>query len=526
MKILLISIDLVLGTRILINVLKGQNFEVHNLQIVGIKYSDDFTDEVLQDIYDFVKGYEIVGLSFNSFYSLLAARLGNYLKEKGIKWVISGGPHVTVLPEEVITFSDVAVIHEAELTMPKLLRSLFNNEKSFSNVNGIVFKDGNGKIVNTGYPKLETNLDNIPFQSFCYEDITYYDFSSKTFKKPTIDNLFPHGGRNYFIVTSRGCPFKCTYCCNNLFAKVNKDFMKVRKRSVDNIISEMRKAKDFGFKGFYIADDNFLTFTLDEIKNFSKLYKSSIQLPFGVAGINPNNMRAIDSAKKIELLLNAGLSDVRIGVQSGSNKTLKIFNRKYTAEELPGLVKIFENRKTIWKGAKNKLRVAVDFICDAPWETEKDKVDTIKLANNLLPTYGIFFYTLVYLPGTDIYELSLKKGWVNNRERDIYLRGIAGVDDNIYNRLLFLVAILKERGVKLPDEIIFHILDAYRENPSLSEKLINFVIKVINDVESHHGFNLEHLTLHPYLKGFNKWEKTVGQRGRKVLFRSYHEPYG
>lgn len=526
MKILLISIDLVLGTRILMSVLKDQNFQVHNLQIVGIKYSDDFTGKALQDIYDFSKDYDIVGLSFNSFYSLVAANLGKYLKSKGIRWIITGGPHTTALPEEVLTYSDVAVIYEAELTFPKLLRNLSSDKKSCSNVNGIVFKNKYGQIVNTGCPEIETNLDNIPFQSFSYEDITYYDFLDKTFKKPTIDNFFTRDGRNYFIMTSRGCPFNCTYCCNNLFSKINKNFVKIRKRSIHNIISEMKIAKKFGFKGFYIADDNFLAFTLDEIENFSRIYKSLIKLPFGIAGINPNNMRAMDSAKKIELLLTAGLSDVRIGVQSGSNKTLKIFNRRYTVEELPTLVKNFGDRKTIWKGTNNKLRVAIDFICDAPWENKKDKLDTIKLANNLLPAYSAFFYTLIYLPGTDIYELALKKGWANNRERDIYLRGIAGVDDNIYNRLLFLVAVLKERGARLPDEIISHVLDIDRKNPDLSEKFIDSVIKVINDVESHHSFNLEHLTLHPYLKGFNKWEKTIGQKGKRVLFRSYHEPYG
>jgi len=525
MKILLISIDLVLGTRVLINVLKNSGIHARNLQITGVKYSDTFSDEALRDIYAFSKGYDVVGLSFNSFYSLLAARLGRYLKSRGIKWIIAGGPHATALPEEAIEFSDVAVIYEAELTLPKLLNNLSSNT-SLSGVKGLVFKDANGRVVNTGCPEVESDLDNVPFQSLSPEEIIYYDFPNKVFRKPKLDDIFPHGGRNYFIMTSRGCPFKCAYCCNNLFAKLNKDFTKVRRRSVANIISEMKRAKDAGFEGFYLADDNFLSFNLNEIRKFSKLYRASIKMPFGIAGINPNNMRAPDAAEKIELLLKCGLSDVRIGAQSGSNKTLKIFNRRYTAEELPGLLKVFENRNTIWKGRNNKLRVAIDFICDAPWETDKDKLATLKLANNLLNTYGIFFYTLVFLPGTDIYELALNKKWIKSKERDIYLKGIAGVSDNIYNRLFFLIAVFKERGCGMPDEIISHILDLNGKNPGLAEKLIDFCIKAINDNEKHHGLNLEHLTIHPYLKGFNKWEKTVGEKGKKVLFRSYHQPYG
>lgn len=525
MKILLISIDLVLGTRILVNVLKGRGFQAHNLQITGMKYSDSFSDEALRNIHAFSKGYDVVGLSFNSFYSLLASRLGKHLKSMGIKWLITGGPHATALPEEAAEFSDVAVIYEAELTLPKLLDSL-SAKKSFSGIKGLVFKDANGFLVNTGCPEVETDLDNTPFQSFSPEEITYYDFPKKVFRKPELEDIFPHGGKNYFIMTSRGCPFNCAYCCNNLFAKLNKAFTRVRRRSVANIISEMKMAKDAGFKGFYLADDNFLSFSLAEIRSFSGLYNASIKMPFGIAGINPNNMRAKDSAQKLDLLLKCGLSDVRIGAQSGSNKTLKIFNRKYTAEELPGLLKIFEDRDTIWKGKSKKLRVAIDFICDAPWETDEDRTSTLKLANNLLNTYGIFFYTLIFLPGTDIYELALNKKWIKSRERDIYLKGIAGVSDNIYNRIFFLIAVLKERGCGMPDEMISHLLDLYGENPGLSEKLVDFCIKAINDNEKHHGLNLEHLTIHPYLKGFNKWEKTVGEKGKKVLFRSYHQPYG
>ncbi|MDD5355794.1 MAG: radical SAM protein, partial [Candidatus Omnitrophica bacterium] len=350
MKILLISIDLVLGTRILVNVLKDKGIKSHILQIAGIKYSDLFSKKQLKDIYGFSKKYDAVGLAFNSFYPILAAQLGRYLKSKGVKWIIAGGPHATAMPEETMGYSDISIIYEAELTLPKVLKSLSSdNSSSFQEINGIAFKDKNGKIVKTGCPRIETNLDNIPFQSFSSKDITYYNFRSGKFDKPTVNNLFPHGGRNYFILTSRGCPFKCTYCCNNLFAKLSADFNKIRKRSVRNIISEMKLAKKSGFKGFYIVDDNFLAFTLEELKEFAKLYSGEINLPFGISGLNPNNMRVKDSDKKIGLLLSCGLSDIRIGVQSGSNKTLKMFQRRYAAEELPNLLSAFENRKTIWK---------------------------------------------------------------------------------------------------------------------------------------------------------------------------------
>jgi len=525
MKMLFISIDLVMGTRVLVNVLKAKDFKAHSLEINRMRYLDTFSEKAMDNIYRFSAGYDVVGLSFNSFNSVIAAQLGKYFKSRGVKWLITGGHHATAAPEEVIPYSDIVAIYEAELTLPKLLAHL-KEGRPLDEVPGIIFKDKKGKIVNTGCPTIENNLDNIPFQSCSPEDITYYDFKTDKFDKPAFDSLFPHGGTNYFIMASRGCPFRCTYCSTNLLRKLNKDFMKIRKRSVPNVISEMEAAKQLGFKGFYICDDNFLAYTMEEIEEFVKLYRQKLGLPFGIIGLNPNNMRAANSAKKIDILLDSGLSDVRIGIQSGSNKTLKMFKRSYNAEELPGLLSAFKDRKTIWKSPHDKLRIVVDFICDSAWEDEKDKIDTLKTANDLLPIYGIQFNTLIYLPGTDVYEMALEKGWLKDKEKDIYLRGIVGIEDNIYNRLLYLIAVLKERGSRLPDEVLSHILEAHKKDPGLAEKLIDFMIKTVNDIEGHHGFNTTYLTLHPYLKGFSKWTKTAGQKGKKVLFRSYHEVYG
>ena len=389
MKVLLISFDLILGTRILISVLKENNYEAHNVQIINIKYIDKFSRDKLNNILKCAKEYDVVGLAFNSFYSKLAKQLGYFLKSNGIKWLISGGPHPTAMPEDVVRYSDVTVIFEAEKTFPELLNRI-KNKKSLNDVKGLYINSKSG-ITYTGTPEIEYNLDNIPFQSISTKDITYFNFKSNLFEKSKIDTLFPYGGNNYVIITSRGCPFKCTYCCNNLFNKLDKKFTTMRKRTIGNIIAEMEIAKKNGFEGIFIDDDNFFNFTLNELKEFQDLYKTKINLPFGLGGLNPNNMRAKTSSVKLDVLLNCGLSDVRIGVQSGSDKTLRYFKRNYRAKELLALLSPFDNRATIWDKPNNTLRVVIDFICDSPWENDFDKIKTLRLANNLLNTYGIFF---------------------------------------------------------------------------------------------------------------------------------------
>jgi hypothetical protein len=132
----------------------------------------------------------------------------------------------------------------------------------------------------------------------------------------------------------------------------------------------------------------------------------------------------------------------------------------------------------------------------------------------------------VYLPGTEIYTEAVKNNWIDDNEKDIYLRGIAGVDDNIFNRILFLVAVTKERSITLSEKLIDHILEVAMSDIDTAKEIINSIIDCINSVEAYHRIDLEHAALHPYLRGFNEWIKTTGQIGRKVLFRSYHEPYG
>ncbi len=525
MKITLLQIDLVMGSRILLNVLREKGHQADCLQI-NMRYIDTLSLDDMRIIYDHLEGSAVVGISFNTFYAPIAESLSRYLKSKGIKYIIAGGNHATALPDEVIAFTDIVVKYEAEITLLRILEALEAKQIDLSKIGGIVYKKDGVVFYNNEPPEIVWDLDKIPFQSVDVDLIKYFSLDKKIYT-PSIEELFPHKDKCFFLLASRGCPFGCTYCSNSLYRKIDKRVGRVRRRSVDNILAEMAYAVSYGFKSFYITDDNFFSFTLEEIELFSHRYKEEIGKPFSVAGINPNNFRAASAEKKLKLLLSCGLTDIRVGVQSGSNKTLAMFNRGYKAEDVPKLLAPLENnRDTIWEYPYNKLHVNLDFICDSIWEEEEDKVATIKLAMKVLSQYSIFFYTLVYLPGTKVYDDAVKNGWFKDKTKDIYLRGIAGVDDTIYNRLLFLVAVMKERAMNVPEQIVDHILEVHRVDPGMAAALARSMIECINGVERYHKVNLQHASMHPYLSGFNEWEKTTGDVGRKVLFRSYHQPYG
>lgn len=524
MKISLIQIDLVMGARVLLSLLKKLGYDAKALQI-NIRYMDVLGDEDLSAIYDYVSDSDAVGISFNTFYALIAEQLAVYLKKRGIKYIIAGGNHATALPDEVIAYSDIVIKYEAEITLPSVLDAL-QNKKKLSDIKGIVYKEGSRVVYSKEAPEIVWDLDALPFQSVDTTCIKYYDLKRKLYE-PEQDFLFPHRKGAYFILASRGCPFSCTYCSNSLYHRIDKRFKTVRKRSVENILLEMEYALSNGYESFYVADDHFFSFTLEEIEYLSREYKERIRRPFSVAGINPNSLRSSAAEKKLKLLLNCGLTDIRIGVQSGSNKTLEFFNRGYKAEDVPGLLALVDKyRKTIWGPPHDSLHVALDIICDAVWECDKDRAATIRLAQKMLGQYSIFFYTLVYLPGTEIYSQAVKEGWVEDKVNKIYLKGIAGVEDNIYNRLLFLIAVAKERGVTFSDAFIEMLLGMCQIDVENVRVTISSMINCINGIETYHKVNLKHAALHPYLTGFNEWVKQTGEVGKKVLFRSYHEPYG
>jgi radical SAM superfamily enzyme YgiQ (UPF0313 family) len=524
MNITLLQIDLVLGARILLSLLREKGYNAKSLQ-VNVRYTDSLTEDDLEIIWNYVSGSDVVGLSFNTFYATHAEKLACFLRKKGIRYIIAGGNHATALPEEVMRYSDVVVKYEAEITLVRVLESLNDYEK-LSLISGIAFKHNDKVNYNNTPPEIVWKLDELPFQCVDIEYIKFFDKKNKLYT-PEKGNLFPHTKDCYFILASRGCPFTCTYCSNSLYHLISSKYKKVRKRSVFNIIEEMEYALENGYKSFYITDDNFFSFDINDLRIFGEEYLKRIKMPFSVVGINPNNFRQSSAEEKLKILLESGLTDVRIGIQSGSDKTLKVFKRNYKSEEVPELLAPLDrNRKTIWEPPYDNLHIALDFICDGVWETNDDKKDTIKLALKALKQYSIFFYTLVYLPGTQIYNEAVKNNWIDNNEDDIYFRGIAGVDDNIFNRILFLIAVTKERSITLSEKLIDHILEVARLDIDMAKELINSIIDCINSVEEHHSVNLEHAALHPYLKGFNEWTKTTGQVGRKVLFRSYHEPYG
>ncbi len=176
---------------------------------------------------------------------------------------IFGGPHPTFFPEMIEEEGvDGVCIGEGEYAMLELVRNLSEGE-SITNIQNLWIKK-DGHIYKNHLRPLIQDLDSLPFPD-------------RSYSKHILS--FKIGRAS--VITARGCPYKCSYCFNHAYNRLyNNPSGKVRRRSVDNVIEELKQLKsNFNIKVFIFQDD---TFILDRqwLEEFSRTYKKEVGLPF------------------------------------------------------------------------------------------------------------------------------------------------------------------------------------------------------------------------------------------------------
>ncbi len=214
------------------------------------------------------------------------------------------------------------------------------------------------------------------------------------------------------IITTRGCPFNCTFCAG----KLNTGSI-LRKRSVDRIIEEIKYLHDTRhIREFHIVDDNF---TLD--KEFAKkVLKEIIKLNLKISFSVPNGIRLDTLDKEILLLMkNAGFYLISIGVESGSDRVLKMMGKHLSIKQIKDKISLIKSVG---------LDAAGFFILGYPGEKEKEIKKTINFSLNLGLLRANYFLFLP-LPGTTVFQ-QLQKG--------------GGIGEIEYNKLSFTAPIFTD----------------------------------------------------------------------------------
>ena len=198
------------------------------------------------------------------------------------------------------------------------------------------------------------------------------------------------------IIATRGCPFQCTYC---LWPQVLYG-QKQRKRSPQNIGDEIQKLVDtYGIRHIRFDDDTFALnkqYVMDCCEEIIKrgLHKKITWNCFGHI-----------SQPDIEMykhMAEAGCKKIAVGVESGSEKILKIMNKKIDIEKA---------RQTVKNCRRAGIEIYCDFMIGFPYETEEDVQKSIKLAMELDPDYIQVSYAVPY-PGTKMYNEGIENNFL------------------------------------------------------------------------------------------------------------------
>jgi radical SAM superfamily enzyme YgiQ (UPF0313 family) len=345
---------------------------------------------------------DIIGFSFRSVSEPVvldvAGEVRNSFKDKP---VILGGIGATSNPHECVKYGDFLCIGEGDYVINPLLDVIdekgAETAEDFLHVPNLwINLDSN--IHKTGMSPLVKNLDEVP----------YIDYSPENKYAINKKQLIENDGRydNYVgaypMLTSRGCPFSCTYCHNSLVKDIYKGERYCRQRSVDHVIGELRREKERNpdLKMISIYDDVF-PMNSNWISDFSEKYKKYIDLPFWCF-IHPNFVKH----SVIEKLVSVGCNNICLGCQTFSENTLKLYDRKTSLQKLREALAILK---------KYNVNVQIDLISSNPLESEEDKRATFNFLIDLPKNtafnspphkkWGLSISRLTLFPNTVIYNL-------------------------------------------------------------------------------------------------------------------------
>ena len=412
------------GVRILSAVLRRAGYRVRTLFLQDVsllperKYHPDFTRKyppsVLEQTTELAKGFDLVGISLMTNYFNHAVQLSEYLHQQLDTPIIWGGTHPTVCPEECLQYADVVCIGEGEEAMLEVMGHL-NEGKDLSGIKNLWVRGG----IRPELRPLISDLDSLPFGDLNFDDQFVLLPDGETIQ-PLTQNIFVSyassgvmGDSNkitYQTLTSRGCPYSCTFCANWFSRQLYQGQKTHRRRSFENVLRELEFVKTrFPVDYIVFSDDSFFANSEEDLEFFAKEYKPRIGIPFRCMA-TPNSV----TERKVKAMADAGLCYVEIGVQSCSSDTLSLYRRKW------GGIEHVQRAAEILSKYTNQIKVLYDIIIENPWETVEDNLQTLRAMVELPRPYILQLFSLALFPGTELFNLGVKEGLVKDVHREVY----------------------------------------------------------------------------------------------------------
>jgi len=371
-------------------------------------------------------------------------------------FTIAGGPHATFFPEFIEqTDLDAICIGEGEYPFQELLERL-ERGKDISGLENIIVKGG--KL--NGLKPLIQNLDALPFP----DRELFYRSNKSGKEQPTVMNF----------MTSRGCPYNCTYCFNHSFNKTYHGQRPIRKHSVDYAINEILDTKEkFNFKFIRFMDDIFVFKEDDWFKEFCTRYPKEVGLPFYV-----HSRFDLITPTIVDSLKNAGCKAIHMSIESTNPKIRKeILKRNMSDAE-------------IIKGAKycqdKKIPIVVNTMLGLPTSTLKDDINAVDFsikAGVPIPEFPIY----QPYPRTDLGELCVKNKWFDGDMSKIDMYGFT-------HRSILSCFTEREKNAQVNISLLGPLVVRH---PSLRNIVINHLIYLPTNKLFNQIYTIEKMMVYP-----------------------------
>lgn len=388
----------------------------HEVIIIDKLAGDNF-DKGLHDFHP-----DVVGITATTPVITDAWRCADYCKNLGI-YTVMGGVHSSILPEESLIHCDAVVVGEGEIILGELCESRAKG----------IFQ---GKPVD--------NLDILPPPAWRLLNMDFYttvlsrvqiNFMSFLDKNAVMGNL----------LTSRGCPWNCLFCHNSYRT------ISARYNSAERVVQDLEQLiKDYHVDGVFFVEDNFFSNPIRVKKVCNLMKEKNINIPWGA------NAR-VDCVNEevLKLVASVGCKQVTFGFESGSDRILKVLNKRTT---------VAMNKKAIDMCNDVGIKASGTFMLGNPTETIKDIEMTKKFIadNDIRGPIGICITTPY--PGTKLWD------WCVEHKR--IPKGFRWEDFDFHHIPIKVCDIPEDRFMQLYQEAINLAIQKFYQNRKIELRMV------------------------------------------------------